>query len=156
MRHIPGFMMLAILSATGTAQAARQTLFDAMGGAPVLHTAMDRFVDIVLADDRINFTFAETDLDKFKGLLYEQLCQLSGGPCNYSGRDMQTAHAKLAIDDAQFNALAEDLYLALGKAGVSYRQQNRLMALLAPMRRDISKGRSNMKPPPVDDAKDPG
>jgi hypothetical protein len=52
---------------------------------------------------------------------------------------MKTAHAKLNINNAQFNALAEDLYFALGKAGVAYRQQNRLMALLAPMQHDIVK-----------------
>lgn len=125
-------------AAIGTANAGR-SLFDAMGGATVLHEAVDRFTDIVIADDRINFTFAETDLSKFKELLYEQLCQLSNGPCQYKGRDMREAHAKLKIDNAEFNALAEDLYIALGKAGVPYRLQNKLMAKLAPMQRDIVK-----------------
>jgi hemoglobin len=72
-------------------------------------------------------------------LLYEQLCQLSGGPCRYTGRDMRSAHQKLQITTAQFNALAEDLYLALGHSGVPYRLQNKLMAKLAPMKRDIVK-----------------
>jgi hemoglobin len=115
------------------------TLFEDMGGQSVLRATVDRFADIVEADDRINFTFAEADISKFKQLLFEQLCALSGGPCHYSGRDMRTAHEKLQITTAEFNALAEDLYLALGKAGVPYRLQNKLMALLAPMRRDIVK-----------------
>ncbi len=110
-----------------------------MGGETVLKAAVDHFADIVEADDRINFTFADTDISKFKVLLYEQLCELSGGPCRYTGRDMHTAHAKLKITTAEFNALAEDLYLALGKSGVAYRQQNKLMALLAPMKRQIVK-----------------
>lgn len=115
------------------------TLFDAMGGASVLHAAVDRFTDVVIEDPRINFTFAESDLGKFKQLLYEQLCQLSGGPCTYTGRDMRSAHQKLMINTAEFDALAEDLYIALGKAGVPYRLQNKLMAKLAPMKRDIVK-----------------
>jgi hemoglobin len=110
-----------------------------MGGAAVLHAAVDKFTDVVIADPRINFTFAETDLAKFKNLLYEQLCQLSGGPCTYTGRDMQSAHRKLSINTAEFDALAEDLYIALDKSGVPYRLQNRLMAKLAPMKRDIVK-----------------
>jgi hemoglobin len=130
-------VMLAILG--GGARAAKPTLFDSMGGERVLRTAMDRFAEIVQTDDRINFTFAEADMSKFKQLLFEQLCALSGGPCRYSGRDMRTAHAKLNINTAEFNALAEDLYLALGKAGVPYRLQNRLMAFLAPMQRQIVK-----------------
>ena len=115
------------------------TLFDAMGGQPALQTTVDRFADIMEADDRINFTFAETDIPKFKKLLYDQLCALSGGPCKYSGRDMRTAHAKLNITNAEFNALAEDLYLALDAAQVPYRLQNKLVAMLAPMQRDIVK-----------------
>jgi hemoglobin len=114
-------------------------LFDDMGGAPVLHAAVDKFTAIVIEDPRINFTFAEADLAKFNKLLYEQLCQLSGGPCTYTGRDMRTAHQKLMLNTAEFNALAEDLYIALGKSGVPYRLQNKLMAKLAPMKRDIVK-----------------
>ena len=121
------------------AGAAPASLFERMGGEPVLHAAVDRFTDIVMADERINFTFADTDLSKFKTLLYEQLCELSGGRCQYSGRDMATAHAKLDITTSEFNALAEDLYIALGKVGVPYRLQNKLVALLAPMKRDIVK-----------------
>ena len=52
---------------------------------------------------------------------------------------MATSHAKLDITTSEFNALAEDLYLALGKVGVPYRLQNKLVALLAPMKRDIVK-----------------
>ena len=132
-------MVALLLPPAGRLRAADSTLFAAMGGEPVLKASVDRFVEIVEADDRINFTFADSDISKFKQLLYEQLCQLSGGPCHYSGRDMRTAHAKLKITTAEFNALAEDLYLALGKSGVAYRQQNRLMALLAPMKHDIVK-----------------
>jgi hemoglobin len=120
------FLMTAILAAS----ARSASLFEDMGGEPVLHSAVDRFTDIVEADSRINFTFAETDLHKFKALLYEQLCQLSGGPCRYTGRDMRSAHQKLQITTAQFNALAEDLYLALGHSGVPYRLQNKLMDIV--------------------------
>jgi hemoglobin len=130
-------MTLLVLAFGAQARAAKATLFEAMGGESVLRTAVDRFAELVVADDRINFTFADADMSKFKKLLYEQLCELSGGPCRYTGRDMRTSHAKMKLKTAEFNALAEDLYIALGKAGVAYRQQNKLMKLLAPLQRDI-------------------
>jgi hemoglobin len=133
-RHVAAILALT-LAAAAPGRAA--TLFDDMGGESVLHSAVDKFTDLVIADPRINFTFAEADLTKFKSLLYAQLCELSGGPCKYTGRDMRKAHEKLMLNTAEFNALAEDLYIALGKAGVPYRLQNRLMAKLAPMKRDI-------------------
>lgn len=134
-----GLVSTAALLLSASVSAVPASLFDRMGGEAVLHSAVDHFAEIVIADDRINFTFAETDLGKFKTLLYEQLCQLSKGPCHYTGRDMATSHAKLDITTSEFNALTEDLYIALGKAGVPYRLQNKLVALLAPMKRDIVK-----------------
>ena len=125
---------LVLMSAGARAE---KTLYESMGGESVLRTAVDHFADNVQTDNRINFTFAEADILKFKRLIFEQLCNLSGGPCKYTGRDMRTAHAKLSINNAEFNALAEDLYLALDQAGVPYRLQNKLMALLAPMQHQI-------------------
>jgi hemoglobin len=116
---------------------ADKTLYESMGGETVLRSAVDHFADNVQSDDRINFTFAEADMLKFKKLIFEQLCNLSGGPCKYTGRDMRTSHAKLNINNAEFNALAEDLYIALDQAGVPYRLQNKLMASLAPMQHQI-------------------
>jgi len=121
---------------------AQPTLFERIGGEAKMHAVVEDFVDVMQADDRINFTFAETDLKKFKQLLYEQLCNLTQGPCRYTGRDMRTAHAKLNIDDAMFNALAEDLYVAFERQHVPYRLQNKVVALLAPMQRDVVKPRS--------------
>ena len=125
---------LVLMSAGARAD---KTLYESMGGESVLRTAVDHFADNVQTDNRINFTFAEADISKFKRLIFEQLCNLSGGPCKYTGRDMRTSHAKLNINNAEFNALAEDLYIALDQAGVPYRLQNKLMAMLAPMQHQI-------------------
>lgn len=118
---------------------AKESLFFRMGGEAKLRPAVEQLVEIMLEDQRINFVFAQTELTKFRHLLYTQLCELAGGPCIYDGRDMRTAHAKLPITNAQFNALAEDLYLAFDRVGVSYALQNEMIALLAPMQRDIVK-----------------
>lgn len=131
-------ILACMLALSGSAHAA-PTLYERLGGETRLRAAVDEFTNIILADDRINFTFASADLNKFKQLLFEQICSLTGGPCKYTGRDMHEAHLKLNIDDAQFNALAEDLYEAFDRVHVSYRLQNKVMALLAPMQRDIVK-----------------
>jgi len=133
-----------LLAATASvATNAGPTLYERIGGEAKLRAAVHEFVLIIESDDRINFTFAETDLKKFEQLLFEQLCNLTDGGCKYTGRDMYTAHAKLNITNAQFNALAEDLYLAFDHVHVPYRLQNKVVALLAPMQRDV------VKPHPV-------
>ena len=132
-------VVVSVLMLMSAGARADKTLYESMGGEPALRTAVEHFADLVQTDDRINFTFAEADMSKFKKLIFEQLCNLSGGPCKYTGRDMRTSHVKLNINNAEFNALAEDLYIALDRAGIPYRLQNKLMALLAPMQHEIVK-----------------
>jgi hemoglobin len=136
LRHLTRSLVVASLLACGSAHA-EESLYAQIGGEPKLRATVDRLVEIMLVDERINFTFAETDLDKFKGLLYDQICELTGGPCKYTGRDMIESHKKLNTTNEQFNALAEDLYKAFDDVGVPYRLQNRVMALLAPMQPQV-------------------
>jgi hemoglobin len=137
-RSLPSLCAIAVLASFAPVVHA-DTLFEQIGGEPVLKSAVDEFAKIILDDSRINFVFAGTDMDIFKSRLYSQLCELSAGGCQYSGRDMHKAHAALDITNAQFNALTEDLYKAMNRAGVRYRVQNKLVALLAPMQKDIVK-----------------
>ncbi len=145
MTHPEKTSMISRLIAVGTlglltlSAHAEATLFEQIGGAGTLRAVVDDFTDVVMNDDRINFTFADAKLDRFKDLLYNQICELAAGPCKYNGRDMRTSHEKLKIDNSQFNALAEDLYIAFDHKHVPHRVQNKVMALLAPMQRDIVK-----------------
>jgi hemoglobin len=129
----------AALLALAPGARAAESLFAQIGGEAKLRATVDTLVEVMLQDARINFAFAQTDLSIFKARLYDQLCDLTGGPCTYKGRGMFEAHRKLDVTNAQFNALAEDLYIAFDKQGVPYRVQNKVMALLAPMQADIVK-----------------
>jgi len=90
-------------------------------------------------DDRIIDFFADTDIDQFRERFIEQICELSGGPCEYSGDTMAQSHREMDISEAQFNATVEDLILAMNDAGTPTRAQNQLLALLAPMHGDITR-----------------
>jgi hemoglobin len=135
---LQGFQALVLMFAV-TAAHAGPTLYERIGGEAKFKAIAEEFTNIILADDRINFTFADADIAKFKRLIFEQLCELTQGPCKYTGRDMHEAHAKLNINNAQFNALAEDLYIAFDRVHVPYRLQNKVMVMLAPMQKDVVK-----------------
>jgi hemoglobin len=143
MHEFLGRLTLSSIAATlilfGAAAHPDKTLFEEIGGEAKLKRTVDELVEVMLADDRISFTFANTDIPKFKHLIYTQLCELASGPCIYDGRTMKAAHEKLPITNAMFNALTEDLYIAFDRTGVPYRVQNRMIALLAPMQKDIVK-----------------
>lgn len=88
-------------------------------------------------DPRLKDIFAAADDDKLHRLLTEQVCYVIGGPCHYSGRDMAAAHRDMGVQQADFNALVEDLQTAMDQEHVPVWAQNRLLAKLAPMERVI-------------------
>jgi hemoglobin len=112
-------------------------LFRALGGAQGVEKIVNDFVPLVLADKRISADFKDTNLKRFAKLLSEQICMLSGGPCEYSGDNMKLVHQGMRINNAKFNALVEQLQIAMDKSKVSPAAQNKLLAILAPMQRDI-------------------
>ena len=102
---------------------------------------IDRIVDGLLArnrsDPRISDIFKAADFERLKRVLAEDICYISGGPCHYTGRDMKTAHADMGVQTTDFDALVENLQLAMDKEGVGFHAQNRLLAKLAPMRAQV-------------------
>ena len=147
-----GCLCLAATAVGGSAawaESASPTLFETIGGEAKLRAGMHEFVLIIESDDRINFTFANTDLKKFEQFLYEQFCNITQGGCKYTGRDMFTAHAKLNITNAEFNALTEDLYEAFDRVHIPYRLQNKVVAMLAPMEHDVVKDHPVSQDPAV-------
>jgi len=123
--------------APATSMAAEDSVYADFGGKAGISTIIDNFLVIWKADPRISKALAEADVERLSALLKEQIGQLTGGPEKYSGTDMKTAHEQMGIRNANFNALAEDLQLAMDKSGVPSRAQNKLLSKLAPMEHQI-------------------
>ena len=112
-------------------------LYQAFGEKAGLVTLMDDFMVRLLADPRTGPHFKPADQQRVKEQLVEQLCALSGGPCIYKGADMKSSHANLDIKKSDFHALVEVLQQSMDAKGIAFREQNKMLALLAPMNRDI-------------------
>jgi len=129
---IIGLMVTAI-----PAMAQVASLYDELGQQDGISHIVDETVIQILGDDRIKNSFKDTNMKRLAKLLKEQFCVVAGGSCDYSGDEMKLVHEKLGITSAQFNALAEDLQLAMEKCKVPFTVQNKFIAKLAPMKRDI-------------------
>jgi hemoglobin len=131
-------VLLSVASlALAQPSAADDATFQGLGGKPGIKKIVATLIPLILADARIKDSFTDVDMKNLAMRLEEQFCALSGGPCVYQGKDMVDIHDGLNITRAQFNALAEDLQVAMEKAGVPSRYQNKLVAKLAPMARGI-------------------
>lgn len=112
-------------------------LWRAFHGRAGVDRIVDDFVDRLIADKRIMDIFQGQDIVRLRRTLKEQFCYLLGGGCNYTGRTMAEAHKNMGLQTADFNALVEDLQAAMRKEHVRFFAQNRLLAKLAPMRRNV-------------------
>ena len=123
---------------TTTTQAEGKSLYDRLGGVDAIKAVVKDFVEERVAkDNRINARFANTDIPKLEGLLTDQICAATGGPCKYTGRNMKETHAGMKITEEEFNALVEDLQASLNKFNVPKAEQDELIGALAKMHDDI-------------------
>ncbi len=133
-------ILLALIAASSFLALPAQaddSLYQAFGGKPGMAALMDEFHKDLMADKRMQPFFEKTNAAQFKESLGNQLCQVSGGPCQYKGPDMKLAHKEMDINKANFNGLVEVLQKSMDKRGIPFSAQNRMLALLAPMHRDI-------------------
>ncbi|MGQ0548484.1 MAG: group I truncated hemoglobin [Armatimonadota bacterium] len=117
--------------------APKRSLYDRLGGKTAITAVVDEFVANVAADKRINKFFAKTNIPRLKQLLVDQICEASGGPCKYTGRSMKESHKGMGVADKDWDALVEDLVKALNKFKVPKQEQQELLGLLGPMKKDI-------------------
>lgn len=130
-------LVLACLLAACAGATPRPGLYERFGGQAGVEALVEEFLVRLLGDERINAQFAEVDLVNLNDRLVEQFCVELGGPCIYTGRSMTESHAGLGITEADFNALVEALQGAMDARGIPRGAQNRLLARLAPMHRNI-------------------
>ena len=116
---------------------ASDQLYKAFGEKAGLVLLMDDFMTRLLADPRTGPHFKPANQQHVKAQLVDQFCALGGGPCVYKGADMKTSHAELDIKKSDFHALVEVLQLSMDAKGIAFATQNKMLALLAPMHRDI-------------------
>jgi hemoglobin len=114
------------------------SLYQRLGGQATITTMVDDGIGYISADARINRRFADVSGDALKRNLVAFICERTGGPCVYRGKNMADAHEGMFVRDDEFDALVEDLGKAMDKARVGPRERAEVAALLAKLRNAIT------------------
>jgi hemoglobin len=139
-----GLSIVAALSMAAGLHAAKaeNTLYERLGGQPAVQAVSSGLVDRILRDDRVNKWFSHAasspaNADAYKAKLAEFICQNTGGPCKYEGRDMVSAHKGREVTSEAFDAVVEDLVAVLGQLKVPEREKGELLGILGPLKASI-------------------
>jgi hemoglobin len=131
------FLFFLLASFTSSANAADLSTYNEFGEKAGLTKIVDDLMTNLLANESTRPFFEKADQVRIKEKLVEQFCAELEGPCTYTGQNMKKAHKGHDINAAQFNALVEALQLAMTKNKIPQRAQNKLLAKLAPMHKDV-------------------
>lgn len=131
--YLLGFIIMLALPANAT----ERTLYDELGQQQGISQLMEAFILEIAEDERVIHHFENVDIDRFHRMLSEHICDLSGGPCNYSGESMVTVHTGMDISRAEFNAIVEHLMTAMDQQKLPVSTQNRLLAILASFHKEV-------------------
>jgi hemoglobin len=122
-------------AASGNAAAAK-SLYDRLGGAYPIAMVVDDFIDRLLVNNTLNANPAikeARDRVPAPGLKFHVttlVCQVTGGPCKYVGRDMKASHAQLNISEKDWQAMLADFSKTLNKFKVPAAEQGELVTIV--------------------------
>ncbi|AFU99826.1 group I truncated hemoglobin [Simiduia agarivorans] len=121
----------------GCASQNTDNLYERLGGEQGIITIVDNLLYVIAEDPIIRPLFEKTDLDRFHEKLSEQLCEVAGGPCIYTGDDMVEVHAGMAMNNRHFDAMVTALDQAMQDAGVTFSARNAMLARLAALHEQV-------------------
>ncbi len=107
----------------------------------------------LVTDPRTADFFKNSNQERVKVMLVLQMCELLDGGCKYPGKDMKQAHVGMQVNRAGFNGLVEVFQVAMDQHNIPFTSQNKLLAKLAPMYRDIEISERQIETGQVKDAR---
>jgi hemoglobin len=144
-----GALIVAGTSRAVVAQEKAKPLYDRLGGVYSIATVVDDFIERLLVNDTLNANPAIKEARNrvpkagLKFHVTALVCEVTGGPCKYSGRSMQDAHAKLNINEAQWQAMVADFRKTLDKFKVPAKEQEELITIVGSTKKDIVRQGTN-------------
>lgn len=149
-RTVIAVLMSILIGAGAAAQTkpaaklpAAKSLYDRLGGVYAIATVVDDFIERLLVNDTLNANAAikmARDRVPKAGLKFHVtalVCEVTGGPCKYTGRTMKESHAKLNINEAQWDAMVADFRKTLDKFKVPPTEQQELITIVGTTKKDI-------------------
>jgi hemoglobin len=113
------------------------SLYQRLGGKEAINMVVKDLLANGMADARLNPRLSKMDGARCERQLTDLLCQATGGPCKYNGRDMKTAHTGAKVTETEWQAFAENLMKTFNRFNVPERERNDLLQMLLPMKADI-------------------
>jgi len=132
-------LVILPLAASGAA-AQEKSLYQRLGGYDAIAGLFDEFVGRLVQEEQLKRFFAGHSTSsemRQRQLVLDLVCQVTGGPCLYIGRDLKVAHAGLGITKADWDLVSKRFVETMINRHVPEREQKELAAIIVPLEKDI-------------------
>jgi hemoglobin len=146
-RTIPVLLLLLAIAATQAlaappqaAGAQQKSLYQRLGGYDAIAAVTDDLIVRMVADPQLTGFFKGLNAEsqkRLRGHFVDFLCEKTGGPCAYHGRDMKTAHTGLKISEADWQAAVKDLTATLDKFKVPEQEKSEVLGAVSQLKTHI-------------------
>lgn len=150
---LPLIAVLLTVSQTAVAQDSQEpqeqkeqkepSLYDRLGGLIPISVVVNDFVDLLVPDELLNENPAidaareSVPAPYLKYHVTALVCQATGGPCEYNGRSMKEAHAKLNITEREWDRMVTLFKEVLAKNKVPAKETQELLDIVGTTKADI-------------------
>ncbi len=112
----------------------QKNLYERLGGYDSIAAVVNDFMGLQFAHKQVGRFYvghSTKSKTRLRQLITEMLCEVTGGPAEYIGRDLRTAHAGLGITGGDWQAAVKNLTAALDKFKVPQKEKDELLAIVA-------------------------
>jgi len=129
--------------AQGGAEQKQQSLYDRLGGLAPISVVVSDFIDALVPDAVLN---ANPEIDAarkrvpapyLKYHITAMVCQATGGPCQYHGRQMKESHAHMNITEQEWDRMVTLFKGVLAKHKVPAKETQELLEIVGSTKADI-------------------
>ncbi len=117
-----------------------KSLYERLGGYNAIAAVVDDFVGRLVADKQLGRFFvghSTNSKKKQRQLIVDMICEATGGPCIYTGRDMKTTHTGLNITESDWQVSVKLLTATLDKFKVPQKEKDDVFGAVSGLKPDI-------------------
>ncbi len=122
---------------TSPAQTDNRSLYERLGRSEGIAAVVKRFVEVTGSDPRISVFFINADKARLEAMMVEHICELTGGPCKYTGKSMKESHTGMKVKQDHFDAFMDDLAKTLDEMKVPAREQGEVLGAFNSLKGDV-------------------
>lgn len=114
-----------------------QSLYERLGGEDKIRAIATSIFDNHAGNSAVSARYKDSDRDRVIQVVTEFVCAGTGGPQEYTGKDMLAAHRGMNINETEYLAVIDDIMNALDSNGVGDQEKQEVLMIAYSLKGEI-------------------